>query len=182
MQAAADAQPSSMAAIIGLSSDKCEELCKVASEQKRERRASGKLFVQRELRGEWCHRGDRESRRDRKTGIQSENGRSISGCRRVSHGFHETCGGKVRETVGGDSHQRDENTGHFQRRHATTHGRGFDQKDVSDASDEPGEMGRVHAKVDRGRFGRWHGSWTRDSHLDIIKRIDKKLPVVNYTV
>ena len=33
MQAAADAQPSSMAAIIGLSSDKCEELCKVASEQ-----------------------------------------------------------------------------------------------------------------------------------------------------
>ena len=33
MQAAADAQPSSMAAIIGLSSDKCEELCKAASEQ-----------------------------------------------------------------------------------------------------------------------------------------------------
>ena len=33
MQAAADAQPSSMAAVIGLTSDKCEELCKAASEQ-----------------------------------------------------------------------------------------------------------------------------------------------------
>ena len=33
MQAAADAQPSSMAAIIGLSAEKCEELCKAASEQ-----------------------------------------------------------------------------------------------------------------------------------------------------
>ena len=165
MQAAADAQPSSMAAIIGLTSDKCEELCKAASEQ------SGKdVRVANYLcKGNYAVSGAVEAiekvEEIAKPEFKAKMAVRLVCCRGVSHGFHETSGRKVRETIGRHADQRDENTGHFQRRHATAHGRRFNQKDVSDASNKSSEMGRVHAKVDRGRFGKWHGSRTGESHL-----------------